>query len=114
MKRQSLFAPICSDCRQAEVPCISSIILLYFFHYIDFNVFTTIRHVCNEVVACWVDPKNVLFRLIFTIWDNLTFLQFVINPILHRGGGGGRAQSARANVKDSYLRNEYCYINELW
>ena len=34
------------------------------------------------------------------------------NIILHGGGGG--AQSARANFKDSYLRNEYCYSNEIW
>ena len=38
------------------------------------------------------------------------------NPILHGGGGGGGrggAQSARANFKDSYLRNEHCYSNEI-
>ena len=32
------------------------------------------------------------------------------------GGGGGEeavAQSARANFKDSYLRNEYCYCIEI-
>ena len=36
----------------------------------------------------------------------------LFNPILHGVGGG--AQSARANLKDSYLRNEYCYSNEIW
>ena len=34
----------------------------------------------------------------------------IVNPIIHGGG----AQSARANFKDSYLRNEYCYCNEIW
>ena len=29
-------------------------------------------------------------------------------------GGGGGAQSARANFKDSYLRNEYHYSTEIW
>ena len=28
--------------------------------------------------------------------------------------GGGGAQSARANFKESYLRNEHCYWNEIW
>ena len=28
--------------------------------------------------------------------------------------GGGGAQSARANFKESYLRNEHCYCNEIW
>ena len=34
-----------------------------------------------------------------------------INSILYGGGGG--AQSARDSFKDSYLRNEYCYCNEI-
>ena len=35
--------------------------------------------------------------------------------LFYTGGGGGQggAQSARANFKDSYLRNEHCYSNEI-
>ena len=38
--------------------------------------------------------------------DNSVFLLYFINTNLHREGGGGGTQIARANFKDSYLCNE--------
>ena len=44
--------------------------------------------------------------------SDLYFNSLFLNPILHREGGG--AQSACTNFRDLYLRNEYCYSNEIW
>ena len=35
-------------------------------------------------------------------------------PSLTRRGEGGMAESAHTIFKDSYLRKEYCYCNEIW
>ena len=32
----------------------------------------------------------------------------------YMGGGGGGRRTACANFKDSYLRDEYSYCNEIW
>ena len=44
---------------------------------------------------------------ILLLWTFLLAPEPIINPLTR-----GEAQSARANCKDSYLRNEYCYSNE--
>ena len=88
------------------------------------------------LLKCWaillkIARKKYLdyqyYEIIKGIWITMSFNHFYskyqevkillrpesrgsVKPHLTRGG----AQSARANFKDSYLRNEYCYCNEIW
>ena len=65
-------------------------------HFISENMY--ILHI-NKIL---VSKKSMFHQIRFLLTLSYTVV------------GGGGAQSARANFKDSYLRNEYCYSNEIW
>ena len=67
--------------------------------------FPWLSHNCTHISLMFQQHTN-------NFWSGRSCRFFL--TLSYTEGGGGGAESARANFKDSYLCNEYCYSNEIW
>ena len=73
-----------------------------------------------HVARCFLGYRTKKFKYLIPVRIMYFLPQSCFNPALHGEGGGGLGagwagtESAHTNFKDSYLRNDYCYCNNIW